>query len=110
MVIPAMLRKEMMNRLHYAHTGVISTLARARVSLYWPGMSSEVQQFIERCDVCRAFARKQPKETFIAHEILDRPWVKVGTDIFSYNGHSYLICLDYYSAFCEVDLVTYGSD
>lgn len=104
-VIPMSLRREMMNRLHYAHSGVVSSLSRARESMYWPGISSEVRQFIERCDVCRAFDQKQPKETFMAHEIPDRPWAKVGTDLFSYEGRNYLICVDYYSSFWEVDLL-----
>ena len=104
-VIPMSLRREMMNRLHYAHSGVVSSLSRARESMYWPGISSEVRQFIERCDVCRAFDQEQPKETFMAHEIPDRPWAKVGTDLFSYEGRNYLICVDYYSSFWEVDLL-----
>lgn len=99
---PMSLRREMMNRLHYAHSGVVSSLSRARESMYWPGISSEVRQFIERCDVSRAFDQKQPKETFMAHEIPDRPWAKVGTDLFSYEDRNYLICVDYYSLFWEV--------
>ena len=47
----------MLYRLHYAHSGVVSTLFLARESIYWPGMSAEIKQFIEMCDVCRAFDR-----------------------------------------------------
>ena len=57
------------------------------------------------CDVCRAFGRKQPKETFIPHEMPDRPWAKVGVDLFTYRGWNYLICVDYCSSFWEVDLL-----
>ena len=60
-VVPMSLRRDMLRRLHYAHSGVVSTLSLARESIYWPGMSSEIKQFIERCEVCRAFDRKQPK-------------------------------------------------
>ena len=59
----------MLYRLHYAHSGVVSTVLLARESIYWPGMSGEIKQFIEMCDVCRAFDRKQPKETLIPHEV-----------------------------------------
>ena len=54
-------------------------------------------------DVCRAFDRKQPKETLIPHEVPDRPWAKVGVDLFTYGGRNYLICVDYYSSFWEID-------
>ena len=81
----------------------MSTLSRARESIYWPGMSSEIKQYIERCDVCRAFDRKQPKETLISHEVRDRPWAKVGVDLFHYSGRDYLICVDYFSSFRKID-------
>ena len=102
-VVPLSLRRDMLRRLHYAHSGVVSTLSLARESIYWPGMSSEIKQFIERCKVCRAFDRKQPKETLIPHEVPDRPWAKVGVDLFTYRGRNYLICVDYYSSFWEID-------
>ena len=66
-------------------------------------MSGEIKQFIEMCDVCRAFDRKQPGETLISHEVPDRPWAKVGVELFSYRGRNYLICDDYYSSFWEID-------
>ena len=102
-MVPKSLRRDMLYRLHYAHSGVVSTLLRARESIYWPGMSSEIKQFIEMCDVCRAFDRKQPKETLIPHEVPDRPWAKVGVDLFTYRGRNCLICVDHYSSFWEID-------
>jgi hypothetical protein len=68
-------------------------------------MSDEVRQFIERCDVCRGFDPKQPKETFIAHEIPNRPWAKIGTEIFCYDGRNYVIYVDHYSSFWEGNLL-----
>lgn len=82
-VVPKSLRRDMMYRLHYAHSGVVSTFALARESIYCPGMSGEIKQFIEMGDVCWAFDRKQPMETRIPHEAPDRPWAKVGVDLFN---------------------------
>lgn len=48
-------------------------------------MSGEIKEFLEMCDICRAFHRKQPKETLI------------------YRGWNYLICVVYYSSFCKID-------
>ena len=45
---------------------------------------------------------KQPKETLQPHEIPTRPWQRVGTDLFSWNGKEYLLVTDYYSLFPEV--------
>ena len=51
-------------------------------------------------DVCRSFDDRQPKETIVPH---GKPWVKVGVDLFIYKGLEYLIAVDYYSTFWEID-------
>ena len=54
-VVPATLRKSLTEKLHQAHMGVESTLRRARTSLWWPGMNSQLKQFISSCQVCQSF-------------------------------------------------------
>ena len=43
-MIPVSLRPEMKRRLHAAHMGYVSMMARARETIFWPRMSSEVKQ------------------------------------------------------------------
>ncbi|CAC5423138.1 unnamed protein product [Mytilus coruscus] len=40
----------MIMRIHSSHIGVEGCLRRARESLYWPGLNSEVKDFILRCE------------------------------------------------------------
>ena len=35
-VVPMSLRRDMLRRPHYAHSGVVSTLSLVRESIYWP--------------------------------------------------------------------------
>lgn len=49
------------------------------------------------------FDNKQPKETHISHDVPDRPWAKVGVDLFKLNKTNYLIIVDYFSGFWEID-------
>jgi len=102
-VIPKSLQHQRVNRVHYAHTGITSSLSRARECIYWPGTSTDVKHFIEICDVCCAFDKRQSKETLIPHETPDLPWEKVGADLFNFNGRDYLITVDYYFSFWEID-------
>ncbi|KAI8126889.1 hypothetical protein CVS40_3384 [Lucilia cuprina] len=44
----------------------------------------------------------------IPHEVYDIPWFKVGSDIFEFNKKQYLIVVDYYSKFYEIDLLNNG--
>lgn len=45
-VIPTSLRLDMIKRIHSSLKGVECCLRRARESLYWPGMNSQVKDFI----------------------------------------------------------------
>ena len=103
LVIPASLRKQMKNKLHSSHMGTESCLRRAREYIFWPGMSAEIKQQVEACEICRTYETSQQKETLMPYEVPSRPWEKVGTDIFELKNKSYVIMVDYYSNFWEVD-------
>ena len=102
-VIPKTLRKETMEDLHSAHQGIESTLRRARESVYWPNMNSDVKEYISRCETCMTFPSRQQKEPLLNHKIPDRPWAKIGTDLFQFENKEYLVTVDYFSNFFEVD-------
>ena len=68
----------MLRRIHMSHMGVEGCLRRARECVHWPAMSSKVEDFILKCDICRSVDNHQQKETLISHDVPDRPWAKVG--------------------------------
>ena len=45
----------------------------------------------------------KPEQPNRRHEIPDRPWSKVGTDLFMYNNQIYITAVDYFSNFIEMD-------
>ena len=102
-VIPTSLRQDIKQKVHTGHLGINSCLRRARELVYWPGMSNEIRQYVETCDVCATYSDKQSPETLHMHDIPHRPWEKVSSDLFELNGRSYLVTVDYYSNFYEVD-------
>ena len=102
-VVPATLRKTLTAKLHQAHMGTESTLRRARTSLWWPGMNSQLKHFIAACGVCNSFQKNNQKETLMSHPIPNRPWSKIGCDIFEWNKGHYLVLVDYYSDWIEFD-------
>jgi hypothetical protein len=65
--------------------------------------NSELRDYISKCYVCQTYGLKQPKETLKSHDVPTRPWVKIGTDLFCFSGNDYLITVDYYSSFFEID-------
>ncbi|XP_055900524.1 uncharacterized protein K02A2.6-like [Biomphalaria glabrata] len=102
-VVPKSLRLEMKKEVHSTHSGIEGCLKRARESLFWPGMTGDIKHYISTCEICQAFQPNQQKETLMNHEVPTHPWEKVGVDLFTLDGKDYLVCVDYYSNFCEVD-------
>ena len=76
----------------------LTTLRRTRYSIYWPGLTRYIKQ---RNENCQAEKPSQQKETLRSHDILSKPWAKVGIDLFTYATATYLIMTDYYSGFFE---------
>ena len=102
-VVPQALRDDMTKRLHSSHLGVEGCLRRAREILYWPKMSSQVKESVSKCSVCNTYQPKQCKEPLLSHDPPALPWSKVGVDLFMFENRHYLITVDYFSIFFEVD-------
>ena len=104
-VIPAALRHSMKEKVHAGHLGINSCLRRARTTIFWPGMSADIRRYVESCRTCATFQPKQPSQPLHMHDVPNRPWKKIGMDLFHIKGRNYLITVDYYSQYFEVDFL-----
>lgn len=102
LVVPKGLQGEMLEKLHEAHLGIVKTKARARQVLYWPGMSSDIENMIQKCRVCEKFQSAVQKEPLLTSKIPQRPWEMIGVDLMDYGGKTYLVVMDYYSKWLEI--------
>ena len=104
-VIPKSERPVLKEKIHSSHLRMDGCLRQAR-ALFWPNMGQEIKDFISRCEVCRTFETANSTEPLIHHDMPDRPWAKVGTDIFTIHGRDYLVTVDYLSNFWELDYLS----
>ena len=102
-LVPKALRNDMKKRLHTAHLGYDSMMRRARDNVYWPGISGDIKQMADSCEACQEAKPHNPKEPLIQHSDGEAPWIKIGTDLFELEGRNYLLTVDYYTNFIEVD-------
>ena len=109
-VIPNAARQRIRERLHSAHMGVHSTLRRARDCVYWPAMSDDLKDYLANCEACNTYQTHQQKEPLINHKLPDRPWEKIGIDLFAVEGKDYLCTVDYFSDFFEIDHLPHTKD
>ena len=80
-----------------SHLGTVKCKTMARRTMYWPNMSRDIENFVAKCSVCNNFRRHQTAEPLLPHPVPERPWQKVGVDIFSFKRKDYLLVVDYYS-------------
>lgn len=88
-VIPQSLREDILGKLHEGHLNTTNCRERAKQSICWPGLSSQLQKMVEKCEVC-ARGRVNPKETPLPTKFPDRPWSKVGIDLFQLINSTWL--------------------
>ncbi|XP_064477447.1 uncharacterized protein K02A2.6-like [Ornithodoros turicata] len=91
----------MLDRIHEGHQGVVRCRARAKDSVWWPGVSAAIKQGVTNCQQT-ALNNSQPREPMIPSVTPELPWNKVGADLFYLNGSNYLLLVDYYSRYPEV--------
>ena len=104
-VVPPTLRPRMLNLIHESHLGIVKCKQRAREVLYWPSMNADIEQTVQNCSKCASYQNCLPAEPLKPTPTPDLPWSEIGTDLFQFDGKTYLITVDYYSKFIEVDEV-----
>ena len=82
--------------------GLSSASSKRETSYSAPGMSSQIEDKVSKCSKCSQFQRAQPKELMGIQELPNRPWAKIGSDLFELNGAHYLLSVDYYSKWIEI--------
>ena len=104
-IVPSSLRKEMKARIHEGHLGIEKCKARARETMFWPGINGEITEMVQQCSACLATRVYQQKEPLASHEVPAKPWQKVGADLFHFKDNDYLIVVDYFSNYPEMALL-----
>ena len=51
-VIPASMQQQTLIKLHAGHQGIERCRLRARISVWWPGISSQIERLVKTCSHC----------------------------------------------------------
>ena len=110
-IIPRELRPDILAAAHEGHPGIVSMLQQLRRSVWWPGMTDDVNTYVETCnDGCAAAVAKNSPPPMIMRDTPDRPWQHVAADFkgpIIGNGKSYYfhVIIDLLSRWPEVAVV-----
>ncbi|XP_023933671.1 uncharacterized protein K02A2.6-like [Lingula anatina] len=69
-------------------------------------MNAEIKQLADNCEACQEMKARTSKNLLNQHDQGTSAWQKVGLDLFEIKGRNYLVTVDYYSNFIEVDYLS----
>lgn len=101
-IIPQKLRGTILDKLHYGHMGINKTILKAKEVVYWPFMTQQIADVIQKCFTCAKYQNSNQKEPIVDRELPYRPWEAIAADFFHFNNLEYLLIVDMYSKYPEI--------
>ena len=89
-IIPRAMRPELTVRVHSSHQGIEACIRRAKDVVFWPAMSKDIQEAVEKCEICAEFQNNNSKQPMQSQAIPGRPWSRVSSDLFTLNSRDYI--------------------
>ena len=105
-VIPELLRETVLTELHEVHPGVNRMKALARSYVWWPGIDADIETRVRGCHECQVNQSKPVTAPNHAWEYASAAWERLHIDHAGpVNGESYLVMVDSYSKWLDVERV-----
>ena len=101
-VIPPIMRKDMLDCIHEGHWGISKCRGRAAQSVWWPNITTDINDKVSSCPQCITNQSRQIKQPLITRPLPDYPWQRIAVDLFEINGRHLLVQVDTYSRFLEI--------
>ena len=101
LLIPSTLRRKVLEQIHDGHLGIEKCMLKARDSVFWPGISNDIRETVEKCGICQASSRAA-KPVGNVSDMPPHAWHTLGTDLFYWNRIDYLVIGDYFSKYLIV--------
>ena len=101
-VIPSDLRQDMLHRIHDGHQGIVKCRERAHHSVWWPGLSAQLEDLVHNCPVCvkERVQHPEPLSPTKFRHAHRRSWGQ--TCLTGKDQRKYLLIVDYFSRFVEI--------
>ena len=99
-MVPHKKHQAALQLIHEGHLDLGKCKLRTKDTVYWPGLNDQLEKLILSCELCLKYLHSEfkPKPTTsLGQEIPVHPWSKLATDIFHFEGASYLLIVDYTS-------------
>ena len=96
-VVPVSLRGTVLEALHAAHQDVSAMERRARATVFWPGMTQDINNIRNSCVHCNRNAPSQVAIPPMPFNPPTTPFEHIFADYFDYGGRHFLVIWDKFS-------------
>ena len=100
------MQPEMLKIIHSSHLGMEKCKHLARDILYWPGICAQIEDFVSTCSTITLEAILKNHSSLTVYQPVHGPNLVVtyvGGDLFELQRKYYLILVDHYSGFVEIN-------
>ena len=109
-VVPPSMRNEILDSLHAAHGGTAAMTSIAQSTVFWPGISHDIERQRQLCRACNRNSPSQPRLEPTPPIFPTTPFEAVVSDYFEFKGMHYLVIADRLSAWTECYRTKSGTD
>ena len=102
------MQERILDLAHQGHQGITKTKSRFRSKVWWPGMSSQADKFVQLCQLCLLASSTATQTTLLKPTPLpEAVWLLVSVDFVGPfpTGENLLVCIDYYSRYPDVEIM-----
>ena len=105
-VIPPKFQHRLLSELHVSHPGIVRMKALCRSYIWYPNMDKDIERMVNQCDACLSTRANPVPATIVPWPTPSHVWERIHLDFGYFKGQDFLILIDTYSKWIEVELMT----
>ncbi len=102
LVIPFVLQGDVLQRLHEGHLGVTKCRGRAKQTVWWPGLSSQLNDMILKLQNLHSREKERQRAADANGECQTGLGKTLEADLFTLKGKTYILVVDYFSRYVKL--------
>ena len=105
-VIPRILRDQLLKELHVGHVGICHMKALARSYIWWSHLDQDIEAMAVQCEACKTTTAVPAQTAHHPWRYPSAPWKRVHIDYGEWNKVEFLVMVDTFSKWPEVKIVS----
>ena len=103
--VPLPLRSKILEQFHLGHPGISGMRSLVRSLIWYPGIDSDVVQFVNKCGNCQNIQSKPPQNCNVEWPKPARKWSRLHIDHFFLEDRIFFIVIDALTKYIECEIV-----